>query len=235
MNHNSNPYQSVQPATMQHRPRLTILSIGKHISAIRARKQAAQQANTPPGGIPVEQFRQPIAGNEEAAQTQAQTTPITPEQTEKRKPQTDAEKKQKARKELRKAVGHSNEMLAQAHTVFPFTLFPDTVSIDRGKMTISHRNFFRVAEVTSIRIEDILNATVNVGPLFGSLKIATRFFGTDKDYVVNYLSRSDALKIKHILQGYIIAVQKKIDCSALSTKELAKMLSELGAEAPQAA
>lgn len=80
----------------------------------------------------------------------------------------------------------------------------------------------------SIRIEDILNVTVDVGPFFGSLKIFTRFFNANKPYMVSFLRRDDALRIKRILQGYIIALQKNIDCSTLPTKELADMLHELG-------
>jgi hypothetical protein len=82
----------------------------------------------------------------------------------------------------------------------------------------------------SIRIEDILNVTVDVGPFFGSLVISTRFFDNDnrKPYKVNYLTRSDALRLKRIIQGYIIATQQQIDCSSIGTKELATMLDQLG-------
>lgn len=141
---------------------------------------------------------------------------------------TEADKKHEAEDQLSKAIGGSHEVLISAATVFPFTLFPDTVTIDRTKLTITHRVFFKVAEVMTIRIEDILNVTANVGPIFGSIKISTRFFDPQKPYSVNFFWRDDALKIKRIMQGYIIAMQKEIDCSALTTKELARMLDELG-------
>src|SRR5690606_8068229 len=112
--------------------------------------------------------------------------------------------------ELTQTIQSSHEVLIKASTVFPFTLFPDTVTLDRAKLTISHREFFRTGEVMSIRIEDILNVTVDVGPFFGSLKIFTRFFSTDKPYEVHFLTRRDALQIKRILQGYVIALQKEI-------------------------
>jgi hypothetical protein len=140
--------------------------------------------------------------------------------------------KYKAVKELTQAVGSSNEILAQATTIFPFTMFPDTITVDRTKLTVAHRTFFAVAEMMSIRIEDILNVTANVGPFFGSLVISTRFFDTHKPYEVNWLWRSDALRIKRIMQGYIIATQKEIDCSALSTEELSRMLDTLGQDTP---
>jgi hypothetical protein len=139
--------------------------------------------------------------------------------------------KQVANDELAKAISDSSELLAKATTVFPFTIFPDTITIDRAKVTITHREFFKVGEVMSMRIEDILNVTAHVGPLFGSIQISTRFFDQHKPYAVNYFWREDALKIKRILQGYIIAIQNEIDCSALSTRELSAKLDELGASA----
>lgn len=129
---------------------------------------------------------------------------------------------------LARTISSSHEILISATTVFPFTLFPDTVVLDRSKLTIAHREFFWTGEVMSIRIEDILNVTVDTGPFFGSLKIFTRFFSVDKPYTVSFLYRRDALKIKRILQGYVIALQKNIDCSTLPTPELANMLDDLG-------
>lgn len=140
--------------------------------------------------------------------------------------------KQKTQEELVRAIGNANDVLVRASTMFPFTIFPDTISIDRTKLTITHRDFFKTAEVLSMSIEDILNVTATVGPFFGSVKIATRFFDREKPYTIDHFSRADALKIKRITQGYIIAKQKGVDCSALSTKELTRLLDELGKVAP---
>lgn len=138
------------------------------------------------------------------------------------------------KQELTKAIGGAHEILFSASTIFPFTLFPDTISIDRTKLSIAHRVFFKVAEVTSIRVEDILNVTASVGPFFGSIKITTRFYDKDieKQYEIHYLTRADALRIKRIMQGYIIALRRKIDCSILPTHELAQLLDQLGQGAP---
>ena len=151
--------------------------------------------------------------------------PTAPQQVNK------LEKHEAARK-LRAAIGGSQEPLITATTVFPFTLFPDTVTVDREKLTVAHREFFRVAELVSIRIEDILNVTADVGPFFGSLQIATRFFDHPaKPYAINFLWRKDAQRIKRILQGYVIAIQKKIDCSMFNARELRNLLDQLGDDA----
>lgn len=130
--------------------------------------------------------------------------------------------------ELAQTISNSHDVLVTAVTVFPFTLFPDTVSLDRTKLTIIHREFFWTSEVMSIRIEDILNVTADAGPFFGSLKVYTRFFNNEKPYFISYLRRNDAIKIKRILQGYIIALQKKINCSTMKTEDLAQVLYDLG-------
>ena len=135
---------------------------------------------------------------------------------------------EEAQEQLTQAIVSARKPLATATTVFPFTLFPDTIIVDRTKITITHRVFFWTAEVISIRVEDVLNVMADVGPLFGSVKIVTRFFNADKPYTVNYLWRSDALRIKRILQGYVIATQKEIDCTNLDTWRLSKLLEELG-------
>lgn len=129
--------------------------------------------------------------------------------------------------ELRQAIKGSNQILTTATTVFPLTLFPDTLTVDRAKLTITKRRFLWSAEVMSIQIEDILNVTATVGPFFGNIKISSRI-PTAAPYFVHNFWRNDALRIKRITQGYIIARQQGIDCSSLSTQELAAMLDKLG-------
>jgi hypothetical protein len=156
--------------------------------------------------------------------------PLNPTMTTATNPATS---KKQVTQELEQAIGASSDVLVRAKTVFPLTLFPDTLTIDRTKLTITHRDFFKAAEVLSISIVDILNVTATVGPFFGSIKISTRFFDLNKPYTVDHFKRADALKIKRIAQGYIIARQKNIDCSVISTKELAEMLDELGQVGPE--
>lgn len=138
-----------------------------------------------------------------------------------------AVKRAKARDDVTAKVGASQEILTTAKTVFPFTLFPDTVSIDRTNLTIAHRVFYRVASIITIKVEDILNITPNVGPFLGSLRITTTFVDSASPYTVNYLRRDDALKISRIVKGYKMSRERKIDTSQLSKEELVKLLNRL--------
>lgn len=128
---------------------------------------------------------------------------------------------------LSEAIGHSQDTIFSATTVFPFNLFPDTVTVDREKVTIVNRTFFRTAEIVSLRIDDVLNIMADVGPFFGAVKIQTRFFDA-ASYSIKFLRRQDALKLKRILQGYVIASQKGLDCDAFTAEELETLLDEIG-------
>ncbi len=134
-------------------------------------------------------------------------------------------------RKLNKLVAKSHEVLASAVAVFPFDFFPDTVTLDRTKVTIKKRTFFWSSEIISIRVEDILNVTTGLGPFFGSLTVASRVMSSVDHFKVDYLWRSDALEIKHILQGYVIAHHNNIDVAHLSKDELIATLSELGHDA----
>lgn len=132
------------------------------------------------------------------------------------------------REELRQAIQGSNQVLSRSQTVF--TLFPDTMVIDRAKVTVAKRQFYRMAEVMSVRIEDVLNATCTVGPVFGSVTIVSRVMNDNQSTTIGRFRRGDAIRLKRILQGYIIALQRKIDCKNLETRELSAMLEKLGAD-----
>jgi len=126
------------------------------------------------------------------------------------------------------AIG-ADDVLYTANTVFPFTLFTDTITIDRSKVTIIRRDFFLVARTTSIQIEDIVGVEKTTGPILGSIRILIEFLA-QKPYVINKLSRRDTENVKDILQGYVIARQKKIDCTKIPTRELLPMVISLGKE-----
>lgn len=129
---------------------------------------------------------------------------------------------------LRQVVEQSHEVLATANTIFPVTLFPDTVFVDRTKVTIIRRSFFWSEDVLSIRIEDVLNVSASVGPLFGSLTIASRVMSTTDHFQINHFWRNDAIHLKHIIQGYVIAQHNNLDTTNLTKEELTHTLMELG-------
>lgn len=130
--------------------------------------------------------------------------------------------------EVDELVQRANHVLAEASTVFPFTLFPDTVTVDRTKLTITQRTFFMTSHVITIHIEDVLNVAAHVGPLFGSLVIAIKGLTSEDHFRINFFWRKDAIHLKHVIQGHIIAQHDKIDYRRMEHKKLLDTLVGLG-------
>jgi hypothetical protein len=132
---------------------------------------------------------------------------------------------------LKKVVKQSREILALANTVIlPMNIFPDTVMVDRTRITIVKRTFFWSADVISISIDDVLNVSTSVGPFFGSVNISSRVMNSTDHFQINYFWRKDAMHLKHIIQGYVIAHQNGIATDQLSCDQLIETLLELGKE-----
>lgn len=140
-----------------------------------------------------------------------------------------AQKDKEDIEELKRVISHSHEVIASAGTVLPF-LFSDDITLDRTKITITKRNFILSAEVISIHIEDVLNVSAAVGPIFGSLRISSRVMNSVDHFDIGRFWRDDAIRIKKIIQGYLIARQNGVQTDHLSCEELAKTLFEIDPE-----
>lgn len=129
--------------------------------------------------------------------------------------------------QLRGIVKMSHPTLAKASAIFPFDLFPDTLAIDRQKLTVVHRSFFNVEQTVSVQLADVTNIQANVGPFFGALTISSEHF-INNTQTIKYVSRRNAIVIQHLLQGMIIAHKEHIDLDQIGNKELLRLLDDLG-------
>jgi hypothetical protein len=121
----------------------------------------------------------------------------------------------------------SHDKLFEADTVFPFTLFPDTVTLDREKLTIANRSFFRVAKIITVPITSLVSAEADVGPFFGSIHMTSKYF-LDNTHHLRYMWRHDAEKLHRLLQGYIIAHERGIDVTEVEMEDVMVLLEDLG-------
>lgn len=135
------------------------------------------------------------------------------------------------RNESGRITSRRPELLADVQSAFPFTLFPDSINIDRRKITVIHRAFLNKSRVVSVPLADIHRVELSTGPLLGSLKIMAKFFD-DKPVTVNFLKKSDAFLVKRLIDGFIIAIERNIDCSSMPKGELIAMLKGLGQGVP---
>jgi hypothetical protein len=151
----------------------------------------------------------------------------SPEKLEKLKSEAEGSKSAKGPEKLEELTEKSQDVLYEADTVWPFTLFPDTLKLDREKLTIANRFFWRVANITSVPVGEIMSAEAFVGPFFGSLHLTFRFFANN-ERTIKFLWRKDAQEMQRLIHGYIIAHRREIDVSSVSKDELVKLLTELG-------
>lgn len=130
-------------------------------------------------------------------------------------------------KKLADVAENADEVLFQADTVFPFTLFPDTLKVDRQKIMLIHREFFQVSNTQNVQLNDIQSIEADTGPFFGTLQITTQQF-ENTVLKIHFLTRKDTLMAQQLLQGVVIANQQNIDYANIPTSQLVPLLKKLG-------
>src|SRR3990167_4314227 len=132
-------------------------------------------------------------------------------------------------KKLSEVTSGSHDVLYKADSIFPFTLFPDTIILDREKLTIINRYFFSTSKTTTTPILDVINVEATTGPFFGSIHITLRDMPMDP-HSINYLRRSDAMALQCLVEGCVIAREREIDTDHIDRAELIALLKDLGSE-----
>jgi len=168
--------------------------------------------------------RRPTTKSESAPLTLGQSDNTSEAKTEvKTQDETKAEEYQK----LKTVAKESQGILAKVDSVFPLTLLPDTLTIDRHKVAITYRTFFRIAQEVSVPIETVKNIQADVGPFFGSVTITSDNF-INNTQTIRFLKRSDVKLVQNLIQGAMVAVKENIDISKVETEKLRKQLMRLG-------
>lgn len=112
-------------------------------------------------------------------------------------------------------------------SIFPFTLFPDTVSIDANKVDITHRLFFFSKNIRTLLIEDIRFVNVTTNLFFAKLHFEVVGYEKNPD-PVRFLSKEDALKAKQIITGLIATNKKDISLKNVKKKTIKKSAQKIG-------
>ncbi|MCX6706359.1 MAG: hypothetical protein NTV24_04660 [Candidatus Woesebacteria bacterium] len=124
-------------------------------------------------------------------------------------------------------VKKSNRILTTISThKFPIDLFPDTINIEEGRITVIARNFFLSSQVHSVDIKDISNVFINMAPFFAQLVIVSKTFIKNEIRIKN-LRKREAVFARRIIEGLRIFVNKQIDTSSYTREELISKLQEL--------
>ncbi len=143
---------------------------------------------------------------------------------------SDEQQTEESLQALNKAIWDSNEVLVTASTISK--LHKDTLTLNRAKLFSEKRSALGTVEDMSVPIEDVQNINATLGPISGIITIATRFTPPGTPYTIGPFHRKDTLNLKRIIQGYIIALGRKIDLNLIPTSELIPHLYQLGEDDP---
>ena len=108
---------------------------------------------------------------------------------------------------------------------FPFDLFPNTINIEDGRITIINRHFLS-SEVHSVDIKNISNIFINTSIFFSQLVIISKTF-EENEIKIRNLRTSEAIFVRRIIEGLRVFENKQIDTSNYTKEELITKLEKL--------
>lgn len=126
---------------------------------------------------------------------------------------------------LENMVTDSNQTITTASSVFPWTFFPTTITVEKTRITIIHRQLFS-SQVHSVDIKDISNVLIESGVLFATIILISRTF-VQNDIKINGVWKKDALFIRRIIEGLRMMGQENMDTTSYTVEELIHKLKEL--------
>ena len=123
-------------------------------------------------------------------------------------------------------VKKSNRILVSISShAFPIDLFPDTINVEEGRITIVNRHLLS-SEVHSVDIKDIANVFINRNIFFAQLVIISKTF-EDNEVRIRNLWPKEAILLRRIVEGLRLFSGKNIETSSFTKEELIAKLEEL--------
>lgn len=124
-------------------------------------------------------------------------------------------------------VRKSNRILASITThKFPLDLFPDSINVEEGRVTVIVRNFFWSSQIYSVDIKNIANVLLNTAPFFAQLVIVSKTFA-ENEIRVNILWIKQAIYVRRLIEGLRVLESNQVDTSVYTKRELIGKLEAL--------
>lgn len=136
------------------------------------------------------------------------------------------QKKEQSNAKFEGLLNKTGQILMQFQTSFPFDLFPDRVTIDMNKVTISKREFFSSEIVTSIPAKEIKDISVSTAGFLATLTILTQ--SSPDPIVIEKIKKQDALRARRVLQALIMTEKENIQLTKVKTDNLVDKLETIG-------
>jgi hypothetical protein len=137
-------------------------------------------------------------------------------------------KKKKEAKKLDDLVKKSSRELFRMSTVFPFDLFPNTITVDEEKVNIIYRYFFNLEKnIFSILIKNITGVYIRNFWFLTAMTFEVTGYETNPE-PVRFLYTRDAIRARRIILGLVACEKEKVDISKIPTDELVAKAEEIG-------
>lgn len=124
-------------------------------------------------------------------------------------------------------IKRSDEVVYRIKSVFPFDFFPDEVIVDRTKIDILYGMFFATREIMSILIENIYEVTIDYSLFFATLRFRVIGYQVDPPPIY-FLKKNEAIRLRHIVTGLILAHKDKLDLRELTIEEVRDKMERIG-------
>lgn len=138
--------------------------------------------------------------------------PMAPslDKSEQNAPLTQEEEGQKNTQAFSQLMRKSQEVLIHMKTVFPFDLFPDTLTVDPIKINYKCNILFSSGYTESIPIANVTDVVVESSVLFSALRISFANYPTTQ-ILVKPLWKKDAICARDIIAGLVQTEKKQVD------------------------
>jgi len=131
-------------------------------------------------------------------------------------------------KKLNALADQTQTTLIEVSSMFPFTIFPNTIRVDQNKADIIWRQFFTVETVFSMLLSNINGIHISESLFFAALTFEVTGYETNPE-PIKYLPKNQARQVRRILLGLITAHKEGIDMSKIPDDVILQKVEEIGA------
>lgn len=136
----------------------------------------------------------------------------------------EAVKKEEDKQTMSDLIKKSNRRIISISSLFPWTLFPNTIEVEESRVTFIFRQFL-ASQTHSVNIKDVSSVFIQSSPFFATLQVVSRTF-VQNDITIGYLSAKKAQQVKMIIEGLRTFAEHNIETSNYEINELIAKIEE---------
>lgn len=136
----------------------------------------------------------------------------------------EATKKEEDKQTVSDLIKKSNRCIISISSLFPWTLFPNTIEVEESRVTFIFRQLW-ASQSHSVNIKDISNVIIQSSPFFATLQIVSRTF-VENDITIGHLETKKAHRVQMIIEGLRTFAEHNIDTSNYEVNELIAKIEE---------